>query len=189
MINSFEALKVISRHRTNEIVVSVFTANREWNQVSANPDLDLPLGTAMGKGSSLGLGVALAQPKRKVIVLDGDGSLLMNLGSLVTIAHMAPLNLIHFVFGNGVYLTTGSQPIPVADKFSFAGVAREAGYVNVQEFDDMAIFGENIKAILQQTGPSFIYLRILPSAEKPTFPKIHTGSVVTRFRAAMGRSS
>ena len=111
MIDSFEAQKIISQHRNNAIVVNTFTTSREWAQVSTNPDLALSGGKAMGKASSLGLGLALAQAGRKVIVLDGDGSLLMNLGSLVTIANMAPSNLIHFVFENSVYRTTGGQPL------------------------------------------------------------------------------
>ena len=61
----------------------------------------------MGSASTIGLGIALAQPQRKVIVVDGDGSLLMQLGSLVTIAGAAPANFFHFVFENGVYETSG----------------------------------------------------------------------------------
>ncbi len=128
MIDSFEAQRVISQHRNNAIVVTTMTTMFEWPQVSTNQDLDLPISEVMGKASSLGLGLALAQPNKRVIVLDGDGSLLMNLGSLVTIANMAPPNLIHFVFENSVYRITGGQPIPNAGKFSFMGLAREAGY-------------------------------------------------------------
>ena len=66
----------------------------------------------MGGASSLGLGLALARPDRRVIVFDGDGSLLMQLGSLATIAGAAPRNLVHFLFKNGVYHTSGAQGIP-----------------------------------------------------------------------------
>ena len=189
MIESFEAQKVISRHRDKAIVVTVFTTNREWPQVSANPDLDLPLNGAMGKASSLGLGLALAQPGRKVIVLDGDGSLLMNLGSLVTIANMAPPNLIHFVFENGIYRTTGGQPIPNAGKFSFKGLAREAGYANVHEFDDLASLENNMETILNQIGPTFVCLKVPPATDRPPFPRVSAVDVIPRFKLALRGSS
>ena len=66
----------------------------------------------MGGASSIGLGLALAEPERRVVVLDGDGSLLMQLGSLATVAGAKPPNYIHFLFNNGIYHTSGSQEIP-----------------------------------------------------------------------------
>ena len=80
----------------------------------------------MGSASSIALGIALAQPSRKVIVMDGDGSLLMQLGSLVTIAGAAPENLYHFVFENGVYATSGGQPLPAEGRLDFEMMARGA---------------------------------------------------------------
>ena len=99
-MESYEALEVISRYRNDSIVVMTMTAHRDWPKITTNSDLDLPMSGCMGKASSVGLGLALAKPEKRVIVFDGDGSLLMNLGSLVTIANMAPPNLIHFVFYN-----------------------------------------------------------------------------------------
>ena len=71
----------------------------------------------MGKGSSIALGLALARPDIPIILFDGDGSLEMNLGSLVTVANKAPKNLYHFVIQNGVYAMTGGQPIRERRKF------------------------------------------------------------------------
>ena len=189
MIDSFEAQKVISQYRNNEIVVNAFTTTIEWAQVSTNPDLDLPSGAAMGKASSLGLGLALAQSSRKVIILDGDGALLMNLGSLVTIANMAPPNLIHFVFENSVYRTTGGQPIPNVGKLSFTGLAKAAGYANVHEVKDLASLENNIETILNQIGPTFVCLKIPPATERPPFPHNRRGSKIPLFMAAVQRSS
>ncbi len=189
MIESFEAQKVISQHRNRAIVVTTMTASCEWPQVSTNPDLDLPMGEAMGKTSSVGLGLALAQPAKKVIVLDGDGSLLMNLGSLVTIANMAPPNLVHFVFENGIYRTTGGQPIPGTGKFSFVGLAKEAGYANVHEFEDLDSLRNNIETVLSQIGPTFVCLKVPPATERPPFPFPETIDIIPRFRVAVQRSS
>ena len=93
MIPAFEAIKAINDVRGEAIVVGTMTPNRYWELVTERPELDLPVFGAMGKASSLGLGVALAQPDRTVLVLDGDGALLMNLGTLVTIAGQQPPNL------------------------------------------------------------------------------------------------
>jgi phosphonopyruvate decarboxylase len=111
---------------------------------------------AMGSASSIGLGLALAQPSRRVIVVDGDGSLLMQLGSLVTIAGAAPANLLHFVFENGVYETSGSQPLPGESRFDLAQIARGAGYLHVERFADAAAFGRALPELWQRRGPVFV---------------------------------
>lgn len=189
MMESFETIEVISQHRGNTIVVATMTANFEWPQVSTNPDLDMMFSGAMGKASSMGLGLALALPDKKVIVLDGDGSILMNLGSLVTIANMAPPNLIHFVFENTVYRTTGGQSIPAAGKFSFVALARDAGYVNVHEFEELESLENNIETVLNQPGPTFVCLKVPPATKRPPYPLVRTADIISRFRMALQRSS
>ena len=187
MMESLEALKVISRHRGNAVVIATETASFEWPQISTNPDLDLMFMGAMGKASSTGLGLALAQPHRKIIILDGDGSLLMNLGSLVTIANMAPPNLIHFVCENGVYRMTGGQPIPNVGKLSFAALARSAGYANVHEFDELVSLENNVETVINQAGPTFVCLKIPPATERPGGSFTRTAEVIPRFMAALKR--
>ena len=117
---------------------------------------------AMGAASSIGLGVALGQPGRKVLVLDGDGSLLMQLGSLVTIAGAGPANLFHFVYENGVYETSGAQPLPGEGLFDLEQMARGAGYRYVTQFSDGAAFRTALPELLQKQGPVFVSLRIQP---------------------------
>jgi sulfopyruvate decarboxylase subunit beta len=189
MISSLDAQKVISRHRGNAVIVATMSTNFEWSQVSTNPDLDLMFTGAMGKASSIGLGLALARPDKKIIVLDGDGSLLMNLGTLVTIANMAPPNLIHFVFENSVYRTSNGQPIPRARKISFIGLAVAAGYQNVQEFEDLENLESNIEAVLNETGPTFVGLKIVTERERSPFPLTTMPSIFSRFQAALQNSS
>ena len=127
MIPAFEAVKAIHDRRGDAVVVGTMTPNRYWDLITDRPELDLPVFGAMGKASSLALGVALAQPHRRVVVLDGDGALLMNLGSLVTIAGRQPANLVHFVFDDGAYVTTGGQPVPGDGRHDFAAIAKGAG--------------------------------------------------------------
>ena len=188
MIDSFEAQKVISRYRDGAIVVATMSAMFEWPQVSTEPDLDLMFTGAMGKASSVGLGLALARPDKKVIVLDGDGSLLMNLGSLVTISNMAPHNLVHFVFENGVYRTCGGQTIPCAGGISFTGFAEAAGYAGVYEFDDLDSLENKVETVLNQSGPVFICLKSEPVSERSSFPPTYTAGIISRFKAAMQHS-
>ena len=185
MIDSFEAQKAISQHRGDAIVVVTMTANFEWPQVSTNPGLDLFFTGAMGKASSVGLGLALARPDKKIIVLDGDGSLLMNLGSLVTIANMAPPNLIHFLLENNIYRTSGSQSIPHAGKISFTGLAQAAGYANIHQFEDLESLESNIETVMNQTGPTFVCLELVPIVERPPFSLTPTSSIISQFRSTL----
>jgi sulfopyruvate decarboxylase subunit beta len=94
---------------------------------------------AMGLASSMGLGVALAQPQRKVVVIDGDGSVLMNLGGLTTLARYAPANLTHLVFDNESLLSVGGFPTATSTGSDLAAIARGAGIASaemVRELDD-----------------------------------------------------
>src|SRR5882724_10990432 len=111
MMKRDACLQVLARHRTNEIVVAVYQAVQEWLHISPS-DLNYTFTGAMGQGSSPALGIALGRPDKRVVVLDGDGSLLMNLGTLVTIGEVAPPNFFHFVCQNGTYEANGGHPIP-----------------------------------------------------------------------------
>ena len=110
-MNRHECFGVLARHVTDEIVVAAYSGAVEWNDLNPRPLNYFSIG-AMGLGSSHGLGLALGRPDKRVIVLDGDGSLLMNLGSLTTIAGAAPKNFVHFVCRNGCYEANGGHPIP-----------------------------------------------------------------------------
>ena len=136
MMKRDECLKVLARHRGDEIMVPVYKAAQEWIHISPS-DLNYTFTGAMGQGSSHALGLALGCPDRRVIVLDGDGSLLMNLGTLVTIATADPKNLIHCVCENGTYETNGAVPLPGVGRFSFTAMALAAGYPRTYEFSDL----------------------------------------------------
>ncbi len=167
-IANLDAVRLLDEHRHDGIILTTMSANNVHHglpQVSKHESLDFPMGGAMSKASSLGLGLALAQPDRKVMIVDGDGSLLMNLGSLVTVSNKAPENLYHFVFENGVYAITGGQPVPGSGTVSFAGMAKEAGYAAVYEFDDTEEFATGLDGILEQKGPVLICLKITPVIE------------------------
>ena len=179
MISSLDAVKAIARERGGAVVVSTMTPNRYWESVTQNADLDLPIFGAMGKASSVALGIALAQPDRKVVVLDGDGAVLMNLGTLVTIAGVAPENLVHFVFEDGVYFTTGGQPVPGAGTFDLATMANGAGYAASYQFDDLEDFASELPGIMSAQGPVFVCLKVDHPDEVPEF---YMGSTVQAMK-------
>src|SRR5262249_41701602 len=99
----------------------------------ARPDLPRVHGRRLdAPAPTLGLGVALARPDVPVWILDGDGSLAMQLGSLLTIASAAPRRFLHVVLNNGVYDTSGAQPVPGEGQASFVGLAEAAGYARAE---------------------------------------------------------
>lgn len=155
---AFEALAAV---RGDAIVVSTYSSAFEWERIAPSP-LNLPATGAMGQGSSHALGLALGLPGTKVIVLDGDGSLLMNLGSLVTIAAAAPTNLIHFVCENGVYEANGSHPIPGRGRVDFTALALGAGYPHAYTYAELPAFGADLPRLMQLDGPVFATLKLVP---------------------------
>jgi sulfopyruvate decarboxylase subunit beta len=188
MMKRDECLKVLARHRGDAIVVGVYNAGFDWRRISQSP-LDYYSVGAMGQGSSHALGIALAMPDHKVIVLDGDGSLLMNLGSLVSIAAAAPRNLLHFVCENGVYESNGKHPIPGRDKVDFTGLARAAGYRHCHQFSDLATFESEIGGVLREDGPVFVDLKIESgAAQSVNYEYIYSRQLRDTFRDALRRS-
>lgn len=180
-----ECLKVLARHRSDEIAVAVYTAAQEWIYISPS-DLNYTFTGAMGQGSSHALGLALGRPDKRVIVLDGDGSLLMNLGTLVTIAHAAPKNLIHCVCENGTYETNGAVPIPRAGEIRFAEMARAAGYPRTYEFSDLQEWEREVGRILREEGPILVDLKVEPGERYPEdFRRLYNVQFRDAFRRAL----
>src|SRR5436190_22236762 len=122
-----EVLTLIAANRGTAVFIPTKTTAPAWRSI-APVDLSAACAGFMGGASSLGLGIALARPDRRVIVFDGDGSLLMQLGSLATVAGAAPRNFVHLVFKNGVYHTSGSQEVPGGMNIDYVMMAKGAGY-------------------------------------------------------------
>ncbi|HST87813.1 MAG TPA: thiamine pyrophosphate-dependent enzyme [Ktedonobacterales bacterium] len=116
---------------------------------------------AMGLASSMGLGIALALPEQPVIVLDGDGSLLMNLGTLSTLARYKPGNLLHIVFDNESLLSVGGFPTATSTGTDLAGIARAAGVPRVAETDTPA----DLKAAVEEALASNTLTTIVSKVE------------------------
>jgi len=116
---------------------------------------------AMGLASSIGIGIALHRPEEKVVVLDGDGSVLMNLGTFATMARYAPTNLVHVVFDNGSLLSTGGFDSHTTSGITdLAGIARASGIEHVADADDLMTFGEAMVEAFEREGPSVVVARV-----------------------------
>ncbi len=183
MMKRDECFRVLARHIKEEAVVATYSSAVDWVGVAPRVLNYTSIG-AMGLDSSHGLGLALGRPDRRVIVLQGDGSLLMNLGSLVTIAAVAPKNFVHLVAHNETYEANGGHPIP-SPKVDFAGLAKAAGYAAVYDFADLDVFTQQVAHVLEQDGPVFATLHVEPS--KPLtydYPNLYDPAKRRAFKAA-----
>jgi phosphonopyruvate decarboxylase len=187
MMDSIEALGILAQHRTNQVVIATMTSSHVWDRLSDHA-LDLPLKSCMGKASSLGLGIALARPDVPVWVLDGDGSLLNNLGTLITIGNLAPANFHHFLLNNGVYRASGSQPLPGVGKVAFCTLAESAGYAASFSFDDPKDLRHRLPDVIRTLGPALICLNTEPCKERiGHLRKGSTRDALLRVKAALDR--
>ncbi len=184
-----DALEVLARHRGDAVVVAAMSAAYEWARISDHP-LDLIyIPSAMAHAPGIGLGLALAQPERRVIVLNGDGCMLMDLGVLATIIEAGPRNLILIVLENGTYAVTGGQNIPGRGRTDFPAMARAAGFPRVHAFEDVKGFERALAHLLAAPGPSFVNLTVEPEAAGPAPSLLPMPERIETLRAELARSS
>ncbi|MEA2490809.1 MAG: sulfopyruvate decarboxylase subunit beta [Acidobacteriota bacterium] len=185
MIHRADAIAAILARLGDALVV---TANgwisREACAARDRPENFYMLGS-MGLASSIGLGLALTNPTRRVVVLDGDGNLLMALGTLAMIADQRPGNLVHVVLDNERYGSTGGQR-SLSAHVDLAALAHAAGYAHVRLIHGL-LDGGVLDEILASHGPSFLLIKVAPTADgdAPRVPH-EPEAIARRFRAAVG---
>ena len=169
MLIKEECLKLIASQRTDEIVITTMGMSVPWAKISTHPLDYASVGSAMGHAADFALGIALAKPEKKVVVLNGDGSMLMCLGTLTTITGLPkpPANYLLFVCDNGTYEVTGNQPVPRNADFSWTTIAKGTGFEQVYEFDDIETLETALPKIWNQEGPIFVSLKIAKAHEPP----------------------
>jgi sulfopyruvate decarboxylase subunit beta len=178
MMTHGEALEVVAKHRRDCVVLTTMGSVGIWPALSDSP-LDFHyIPSAMGQGPPLGLGIALAKPERGVIVLNGDGCTLMNLGCLTTLASY-PANLYLIIIDNGLYEVTGGQPRVGQGRVNFAGLAQAAGIPRVYSFDTLDGWKVGAAESLSGPGPVAICLKVegkvgqkTPTAPRPMSEQI-----------------
>jgi thiamine pyrophosphate-dependent acetolactate synthase large subunit-like protein len=186
-VERLDLFRVIAANRTDEIVVTTMTATLQWPLVSSHPlDFDF-LAFGMGHAADFGLGLALARPERKVIVLKGDGGLLMSLGSLVTMGRYGPPNLLVLLLENRSYEMTGGQGF--APGVDFVTLARGSGIGKVERIDDLDSVETEMPRLLTEPGPHFVVLPVTNSEPLPGVSHTDHSTRVANLRAALGVNS
>jgi sulfopyruvate decarboxylase subunit beta len=165
MIEAVDVFKAFEPYRDKAIVAATGTAGRHWADISNNEKRDVTLGGAMGQATSAAFGLALGLPDEKIVLFDSEGALLMNLGVLASIAGKKPKNFFHFLMDNECYATTGGQPVPNSSDINYSVLAKSAGYVSTYHFDDLEDFAISVGEILNEQGPVFVSLKIVPEIE------------------------
>ncbi len=140
---------------------------------------------AMGGAAMVGLGLALAQPKRRVVVITGDGEMLMGLGSLATIGVQRPANLAVVVIDNGLYAETGMQRTHTASGVDLAGVARSCGFVHAETVGTQSELERLARAAYETPGPFFAAIKVSPDPTSIELAPRDGPTLRSRFRAAV----
>lgn len=193
------ALQVLRDARGDtDVVITTMGSAREWMRLGDLHPLDMVLvPSSMGHGTSMGLGLAIARPERRVITCMGDGSMLMNLGSLVSIVAAGVENLVVIVFDNGAYEVTGLQPTAGASaarggrrSVDFGEIARASGFETVHRLRDLDEWRGDARHLLAAPGPTFIALDVEPvvGGTAPHSPG-PAAKRARRFMAALGARS
>lgn len=165
-----QSLAVLHKVRTDrQVVIPTMAAAREWMTLGTHPLDFIYAPSAMGQAPLLGMGIAMAQPDRQIIVINGDGCMLMNLGCLVTITAAAPANFVLIVCDNSVYEVTGGQATAASEPartgsppVDFRQIARGCGFQQVFEFDRLDSWEAALPDLLAQDGPTFVLLHVEP---------------------------
>ena len=160
IMNRFDVTsRLVAKLKDEAVIGGIGNTNFDLWAAGHRPQNFYMLGS-MGLAFPIALGVALAQPKRHVFALEGDGSLLMQLGTLSTIATLAPKNLTMIVMDNGVYQITGAQPTPAAAVADLVAIAVASGLTNSAWAADEEDFERLIEQSMSSPGPTLIGIRI-----------------------------
>ena len=175
----YEAIKDIMENIEDELVVcNIGFPSRELYEID-DKDKNFYMIGSMGLASSIGLGLALAKPDSDVVVIDGDGSLLMNMGSLVTVFANNPSNLTWIVIDNGAYGSTGNQDT-YAQKIDLVDIAKSVGFKNSYDFNDI-----DLKEIIKSENASFIVYRTEAGNSKAPIIDLDPVSIKKRFISSL----
>jgi len=165
VLTTSQVLAPLARLRTGEVVVTTMSMVRPWGRLSSHALDFASADSAMGHAADFALGIAIAQPDRRVLCLNGDGSMLMTLGTLVSAA--AATNLVLFIIDNGTYEITGNQAVPGGGIVDYAAMARAAGFPEAFSYDGPEEYEAALPAILAIDGPVLVSLRVEPGSEGP----------------------
>ena len=178
----YECLEVLAPQITDQLVVTSLSGQRvEWRALSKH-DGNLLVGS-MGNALAVGLGLALALPHRKVIILESDGSLLLSLFNLPTLANLDPPNLVVFVFDNQSYSGSRiSEPTATAGKTNLEGMAREAGIDRAVTVREVEVFKKEAGAALNKDILRFIVCKVEETRDHRKIQRTTVDPVENKYR-------
>ncbi len=157
--------------------------SREAFKIADRPTHFYMIGS-MGVAAAIGLGVALSKPAKRVVVFDGDGNVLMGMGTLATVGSLQPKNFIHVVFDNEVYGSTGNQPT-ISNIVRLEQVAKAAGYANVERVREREDIVYEFKDLLKRDGPSMLLIKVNELAEDAGRVLLEPPEITQRFMKAI----
>ena len=178
-MNRKTSMEIICQEIKNEIIISANGfLSRDLFNTFEKPSNFYMLGS-MGLASSIGLGIAIKNPKKKIFVFDGDGNILMNLGSLTTIGNLKPKNLIHIVFDNNSHESTGGQPT-TTNKIQLDKIAQVVNY-KIFKVENELQLSSIMKRIKKMVGPIMILIKIKKSKKITGRVTIEPVNIKKRF--------
>jgi sulfopyruvate decarboxylase beta subunit len=157
--------------------------SREAQKIADRPTHFYMIGS-MGVAAAIGLGVALSKPDKQVVIFDGDGNVLMGMGTLATVGFLKPKNFIHVVFDNEVYGSTGNQPT-ISNVVRLEQVAKAAGYANVERVREREDVIYEFKDMLKKDGPSMLLIKVNELAEDAGRVLLEPPDITRRFMKAI----
>lgn len=177
---------IIGEHREYLIVTGLAGTSKDIAALTEDGDHVFTMAGAMGAAVSMGLGLALARPDRKVLVVTGDGELLMNVGALATVAAENPPNLSILCVDNGHYGETGYQRSHTSLGTDLEAMARGAGLVSTMTVDDDAQIEEGARMLRLGNAASFVLLRVKPTDPPKSKRDFDAAACRIRFKRALG---
>lgn len=185
MLDKYTCLAKLAAKRTDEVVVTTMSVAMPWAAHSDGPLDFAHVESAMGHAADFALGLAIAQPERRVLCINGDGSTLMSLGVLVTLAQRPAPNLTLVITENGTYEVTGSQPVPGAAFIDYEQICRGAGLQRVYTIDTDDDFDAKLDQHFEEEGPVVFIWKIAPATEPVPKPALPIGERAQRLRTAL----
>src|SRR6266536_2711265 len=183
-----DAMRAVYSQLKQSIVITIMGAvSAELQSIGHRPNF-FYLQHAMGLASSMGLGIALSRPELQVVVFDGDGSVLMNLGGLTTLARYRPPNLVHVVFDNESLLSVGGFPTATSTGSDLAGVARAAGVADARTVTTLDDFAGSAKAAIDADHLACVVAKVEAVGPASFHMDLHLLENRFEFQRALRRS-
>ena len=175
-IPAIEALKRVDGYRGRAVVVTSSKVLQEWIQISKRRDLDVDVLDCVDKTVDVGLGITIARPDLKIVVLDSSSTLRTNSNAMITTGNICPRNMIHFLFEDIGRSSTQGLLVPGLDQMDFISQARNSGYRSVYEFEDLETMDLSLESLFKAEGPVFVLIKVFHDSKllAPLSGDMHT---------------